>query len=407
MCSALNRRAARLVASTDRLAAAVSSSPTSLASSRKGSMPSRTSSAGARRVARRQLLTELGRRGGHHTQGGRGPGHEDAGVPDAIEVEVSHAAREALRHRPPDLERQAGLADTARAHERDQPDAGALQQLAYLGSLAPTANRLVGGGGQGCGEGTAGTIGQELGIVGEDHALQPAQLRSRLDAQLLHQQRAAGAHRLECLRLPAGAIQRDHQLRPQPLAQRMLRDQRLQLTDEVGIGPAGQLRRQPLLERLQPTLLEARDLDLGELIEAMIRQRVPTPQGERRPQVGSSPLRIIATACQARALQEGLEPVGIDGLWVDDQRVAGGLVAHGGPVTQPLAEARDLLLERRHCARRELVAPEGVEQLVDRNRCGRPQGQHHEQPPLLDAVEADELARNLDLERTQQPDVDL
>ena len=169
-------------------------------------MPSRTSSAGARRVASAQLLTELGRRGGHHPQGGRRPGHEYACILDAVEIEMSHAAREAIRHRPSDLERQAGLADTARAEERDQSDAGAHQQLADLGALAGASNRLVGRRRQRCGEGTAGTIGQEIGIVREDHALQAAQLRSRLDAQLLHQQRAAGAHRL---RAPPPADRRD------------------------------------------------------------------------------------------------------------------------------------------------------------------------------------------------------
>ena len=117
----------------------------------------------------------------------------------------------------------------------------------------------------------------------------------------------------------------------------MLGDQGLQLTDEIRIGPTGQLRRQPLLERLQPPLLEACDLDLGELVEAMIGQCLPTPQGERRPQVSCGAPRIVATACQARALQQRLESVGVDGPRVDVQRVARGLVAHGGSVTQPLA----------------------------------------------------------------------
>jgi hypothetical protein len=139
----------------------------------------------------------------------------------------------------------------------------------------------------------------------------------------------------------------------------------------------------------------------------MIGQRLPTPQGERRLQVSCGAPRIVATACQARALQQRFESVGVDGPRIDVQRVPRGLVAHGGSVTQPLTQAGDLLLERGHRSGRELITPQGLEQLVDRDRPGRPQRQHHEQPSLLDAVETNELARNLDLERTQQPDVDL
>ena len=132
----------------------------------------------------------------------------------------------AIRDRPRGLQRKARLADAARADERDQSHVGAHQQLADLGQLAAAADRLVGGRGQRGREPSAGTFGRQLRIVREDHALQPPQLRPRLDPELVHQQPAARAHRLERLRLPAGPIQRQHQLRAQALAQRVLGDQR-------------------------------------------------------------------------------------------------------------------------------------------------------------------------------------
>ena len=62
----------------------------------------------------------------------------------------------------------------------------------------------------------------------------------------------------------------------------MLGDERAQLADEIGGLPAGQLGREALLDRLQVQLLQARDLALRELVEAMVGERRAAPQRERR-----------------------------------------------------------------------------------------------------------------------------
>ena len=75
-----------------------------------------------------------------------------------------------------------------------------------------------------------------------------AQKRARLEAQLLDEQLAALAIDLERLRLPARAVEREHQLGAQPLAQRMSVDERLELGDELRVCADRELRLGPLLD---------------------------------------------------------------------------------------------------------------------------------------------------------------
>ena len=335
----------------------------------------------ARRAAK--LLPELGRRGGHNRERARRLGHQHTGVLDALEIDVHRAAGETVRHRPSGLQRQARLAHAARAHERDQPHGGAHEQLADLEDLSFTTDRLVGRRRQPGGEHGGRPVGQQLGIVREDHALEPTQLRARLDPELVHQHAPALAHHLERVRLPAGTIERNHQLRAQPLAQRMLRNQSLQLACEIRGAPQSQVRGNPLLDRLHVQLLQARDLLLGELVEAMIGQRRPAPQTQRRPEIGGGALRIVAPGRHSGAPHEFLESAAVDRVRIDLQRVARPAMAHRRVVTEPPAQARDLLLQGLHRAGRDLLSPEVLQQLVGRHRVGRMQRQRDKHPALL------------------------
>ena len=74
-----------------------------------------------------------------------------------------------------------------------------------------------------------------------------AQERARLEAQLLDEELAALAVGLERLRLPAGAVEGEHELGAQPLAQRMRADERLELADDLRVRADRELRLGPLL----------------------------------------------------------------------------------------------------------------------------------------------------------------
>ena len=304
------------------------------------------------------------------------------------------------------LQRDTRLADTARAHQADQPHVGMEQQLADLGELALAADRLVGGRRQTPGEPGSGPVGAELGVVRQDHSLEPSQLRPRLDAELVDEHLTPDAHRLERLRLSAGSVQRDHQLSAQPLAQGMLGDQRLQLADQVLGTSAGELRGHPLLDRLEVELLEPGDLELCELIEAVVGEHVPAPEPQRHLEVGGGELGGVIPERHPRPAQKLLEAPGIDGHGIDVQGVAGRPVAdERSTVPQTPAQPRDLLLQGLADAGGRLLAPERLDQLIRGDRVGGAEREHREEPALLRAFELHRVTRDLDLEVTQQPDI--
>ena len=133
---------------------------------------------------------------------------------------------------------------------------------------------------------------------------------------------AARPHRLEGVRLSTRPIQRDHQVRAQPLAQRMLGHQGLELADEFFSAAIGQLGRQPLLDRLQPELLQTGDLALGELVEAVVRQWLTSPQRQRRLQIPHGAFRIVLAERDPRPSKQLLKPTRVDVQRIDVQRVA-------------------------------------------------------------------------------------
>src|SRR3954451_22361497 len=129
----------------------------------------------------------------------------------------------------------------------------------------------------------------------------------------------------------------------------MLGYERPQLADEVGRLPAAEVRRDALLDGLHAQLLEAEDLGLRELVEAVVGERRPAPQRERRPELG----RIAG----ARAPQKELEAPAVDRLALDLQRVAGGPAPHRERLADAGPQPRDLLLQRLVAAVGRLGAP--------------------------------------------------
>lgn len=85
-----------------------------------------------------------------------------------------------------------------------------------------------------------GRLGQvQLRILPKDRLVEGAQLWSRLDPDLLNQDAACLAVRLERVSLPAGPVERDHPLRVELLAERLLGNQRLELGDHLAVTPGG------------------------------------------------------------------------------------------------------------------------------------------------------------------------
>ena len=87
--------------------------------------------------------------------------------------------------------------------------------------------------------------------------------------------------RLERLGLAPAAVQREHPLRVQPLAQRVLGQQRVDLADDLMMATRGEVRIDRQLPRRQPQLLEPSDLSVGERLVGNVRERTAAEQRQR------------------------------------------------------------------------------------------------------------------------------
>ena len=111
--------------------------------------------------------------------------------------------------------------------------------------------------------------------------MQLPQALARLDAELLGEQAARLVVDTQRVRLTAGAIEREHQLPAQPLAQRMTGDERLELGDDLGVTREREVGLDPFLDGGQAELLQAGDLLLRERVEGEVRERRAAPETQR------------------------------------------------------------------------------------------------------------------------------
>ena len=167
--------------------------------------------------------------------------------------------------------------------------------------------------------------GRRGDLVAQDRRLQRAQLRRRLDAQAVDERLVRAAVGLQRVRLPPGAVEREHLLAAQPLAQRMLAHERLELADHLGVAAAGEVRVDPVAQARQPQVLQPRDLRLREALVGDVRERRAAPQRERPSQRRRRLPRLAARELGATAPEELLEPVGVERSRRQPQRVAAAL----------------------------------------------------------------------------------
>ena len=131
------------------------------------------------------------------------------------------------------------------------------------------------------------------------------QLRARVDPELVHERRARGGVGVERLGLPAGAVEREHQLPAQSLPQRMLADERLELADELGVAATLEIGVEPRLERDEPELLQPCDLGLRPALVREVGEGGAAPERERRGELRGSLGRGELRRCGEPALELG------------------------------------------------------------------------------------------------------
>ena len=235
----------------------------------------------------------------------------------------------------------------------------------------------------------------ERWIFLEYGALEPLQRFARLETEILGQLSPGVLVNAKRFWLPAGAVQREHQLAPGALSQRMCDDERFQLRKDGSVPTERELGLEFLLERAQPQLVEAGDLGLREVVVGEVGEGLSPPKLERVPKHRICSFRIADHEAPSSLIEQTPEPVGVELVGVDEQEVAtaGRSQARAGPVTVRCAErapqARDLNLNALDRGGRRLFSPERVDQAVDRDHLIGPKQEKGNDDSLLATAQID------------------
>jgi hypothetical protein len=193
--------------------------------------------------------------------------------------------------------------------------------------------------------------------VAENRLLEPAQGCARLEPELLHQEVSSLAIDLERFRLPAGAVEGEHELAAHALVEGMLDDEALELGNERRVLAE----REPGVDQLflgdDSQLFEAGSLEENEGLEGEIGERRPAPERERLAEPLDALRGVGFASC---LLEQTLEAKQVDLVSLDLEQVARGLRAHDR-LTEQLPQRRDDVLERPFPRRRRSLSPEVFE----------------------------------------------
>ena len=143
----------------------------------------------------------------------------------------------------------------------------------------------------------------DRGILLQDRLLELAQRPARLNAEFADEDPPALLIDLERFRLAPGAVEREHQLRAQMLAQRMLSDKPLDLGYQLGVPAQGEISIDAFLETDEAQLLEARDLESGKAVVGELAKRRATPERQRLVQQRRSGFRVDVLGLFAQHLE--------------------------------------------------------------------------------------------------------
>ena len=200
----------------------------------------------------------------------------------------------------------------------------------------------------------------QLGVVVQDPALELVQRRARLDPQLVDEHRAGLLERVEGFRLPAGAVQRDHQLRAQALSQRVLGNPALEGGNDLGMPAELELRLDLLLDDCQAKLVEPCGLPVCERLVAEVVQRLAPKELECLTEL----LRARRPAGGRGLRGEALEAADVQLVVIRKSQHVAGRAGSDALRAQTLPQRRDVPVERRPRGLRRPLAPESLDQLV-------------------------------------------
>jgi len=177
--------------------------------------------------------------------------------------------------------------------------------------------------------------------------------------------RASALIDAQCFGLTPRAVEREHQLAAQALAQRMLTDQCLELANKRSASPERKIRVDSILQGGHARLLQTRQLALGERFIDEVRERLAPPQGQR---ISQAPGRAARVARKRPATfgDQRLEPMHIDVGPIGIQHVAARAREHHA-FPERLAQLRDVHLDRLRGGCGSALPPQLLDQAIARD----------------------------------------
>ncbi|MBA3261287.1 MAG: hypothetical protein H0T69_02190 [Thermoleophilaceae bacterium] len=175
---------------------------------------------------------------------------------------------------------ELALADARLAGDQDEPPAACqrvLEGADELGQLALASHKDAPAG---LGWRIAHWTPVEQRILAQDCLLQLSQLAAWLDPELFGQNPTSVLVDLERIGLAPGAVEREHELFPEALAQRVAAHELLELPDQVRMAAELEVGGDPILECRAAKLFQPADLGLRERLVAEIGERRAAPQRE-------------------------------------------------------------------------------------------------------------------------------
>ena len=235
----------------------------------------------------------------------------------------------------------------------------------------------------------------------EDRLLQPPQLGPRLEPQLVGEHAPRLLERLERVRLAAAAVERQHQLPPQPLAEGVVGERRAERRRELAMLAERERDLELLLERVDAQRLEPARLGAEPRRAGQPLQRRAAPERQRRRDRVRRGANVAVAQRGARLREQLLEPHRVHARVL--QRVAVG-GADDRALAERRAKAGDVMMQRVPRSGRELLPPQAVDERVDVDHPAPPQREHRQQRLALRAADVRERPARDNLERAEKPD---
>ena len=240
-------------------------------------------------------------------------------------------------------------------------------------------------------------------ILREDRLLEPFQIRARLQPQFLPQHAPRLLEGLKRFRLATAAVESEHQLPPQTLAERILLQCLAQLRQDLAMLAEHKRRLELLLERvdaqpLEPPGLAGEPRHLGKSL-----QRGASVQRARRGDRCGCRVRIALAQRGAPLRQQLLELQRVDarvGQHISVRRRNDRRVAEGG------AQARHVMLYRVPRGRGQVRPPQRVDQLLHGHDPPSPKGEERKQGITLASGHSHRAPARRNLERAENPDLE-